>query len=240
MRTIIFLILSLGISSVFSQNYQSNITIQLGGQARFSDPGPINFAIDSLFNDINRSAKQSLSPVKWTMGFSGGIGYHKGRANLRLLGSVYSFTTTALYSQSGEDVRRDLSFTGIEGSLTLTSELIPITDIFGFNVGGGLSATNFRTASLVQPESTFDESASLTEVDSEWKVGFIIQTPFRVGIGPQVKISIEPFYQVFFSPINANALAEELTGVSGPSDKLRGDADHAGFTATIMVYLRRN
>lgn len=128
----------------------------------------------------------------------------------------------------------------MEGSLTLTSELIPITDIFGFNVGGGLSATNFRMATLVQAESSFDEAADLTDISSQWKVGFIIQTPFRVGIGPQVKVSVEPFYQVFFSPINAAALGEELFGQAGPLDKLRGDADHAGFTATIMVYLRRN
>lgn len=222
-----------------AQNYQTNFSIQLGGQALYANPTPINFAIDSLFNTL-QSNRQDLDPVKWAFGYSAGVGYHKGRANVRLMGSAYGVTSTALYTQSGEAFRRDLDYSVFEASLTLTSELIPITDIFGFYVGGGLAASNFRTASTALPESEFSESTELEEVSNEWKVGFIVQTPFRFGIGPQVKVSLEPFYEVFFSPISSAALAESLLGQPGPADKLRGDADHVGFTGTVIVYLRRN
>lgn len=241
LRTLAVLLpLMLGAGLLSAQNYQTNFTIQLGGQARYFNPKPINFAIDSLFNTVNPNAKQALDPVKWTLGLSGGIGYHKGRANLRLLGSTYSYTSTALFSEAGQSLRRDLRFSGYAATFTLTSELIRASDYFGFYVGGGLSATNFQLSSLEMAEADFDENATFEQLSNEWKVAFIIQTPFRIGIGPQVKISLEPFYQVFFSPINAADAGEVLFGGPGPVDKLKGSVDHVGFTGAVIVYLRRN
>ncbi|RMG71404.1 MAG: hypothetical protein D6722_06865 [Bacteroidetes bacterium] len=229
------------LTTVLAQRNRPNFSIQLGYGTRFFNPAPLNLAIDSVYN-VQAAAlglDQGLSEVKWTPGFFGAVALHRGRASFRASYSTFGASSFALGIDSvGLDYRRDLAVRGQLVTVSLTSELIPIGDYVTFCVGTGFNAMRLQTATAQVAASAFDPEAELQIVSDEWKPGFLVQAPFRVHIPPIFAISLEPYYQVFFSPGDFTGVSRAISGPSSLDGRLKGDIDHFGINAALIVYLR--
>lgn len=236
----IFSMIFLAFLPASGQSGKNGISIQAGYQFKYLNPRSVNFIVDKYNSAVSLTRK--LDEIKWANGFSAGLGYHSGRASFRLSGMLFDAQTYAIGPDAnGVNFRRDLQMHGGVISLGINSELIKFYRDGGFHVGGSFDLTNFRTASSQVAEASFNPDAALDPVSNAWMTSFSILSPFRFGIGPVVRISIEPYYQIFFGRLNYRRLNQEINGSSVPSNspELLTEPDHAGINATLMIYLNR-
>ncbi|MEZ4774286.1 MAG: hypothetical protein R3D00_13965 [Bacteroidia bacterium] len=237
---IIFSLAMFAVLTATGQSGKKGISIQAGYQLKYLTPRSVNFIIGKYNSSVSLTRK--MEEIKWANGFSAGLGYHSGRASFRLSGMLFNAQTYAIGpDNNGQNFRRDVQLHGGVVSLGLNSELIKFYSEGGFNVGGSFDLTNFRTATAQVAEASFDENTALSQVSNAWMTSFTILAPFRFGFGPVVKLSIEPYYQIFFGRLNYRQLNQAVNGSSVPSNspELLTEPDHAGINATLMIYLRR-
>ncbi|MDX2247820.1 MAG: hypothetical protein SF052_13630 [Bacteroidia bacterium] len=237
---ILFSLLFLSFFSVWGQSRRNGISIQAGYQAKYLNPRSVNFIIGKYNSAAGLSTR--MEEISWANGFSAGLGYHSGRASFRLSGMLFDAQTYGIGTDAnGGSFRRDVRLNGSVISAGINSELIKFYSEGGFNVGGSFDLSNFRTSSSQVAAAEYDENASLDPVSNAWAASFTILTPFRFGIGPVVKFSIEPYYQIFFGRLNYRQLNLELNGSAVPanSPELATEPDHFGVNATLMILLRR-
>ncbi|MEZ4827412.1 MAG: hypothetical protein R3C61_14200 [Bacteroidia bacterium] len=233
-------VLLLAAGSALAQSGNRGVSIQAGYQLKYLNPRSVNFIIDKYNSAVSLS--QKMEPITWANGFSAGLGYHRGRASFRLSGMLFDSRTYAVGPDvNGGNFRRDIRLHGSVISAGINSELIQFYRYGGFYVGGSFDLANFQTASLQVAESAFDENAALDPVSNSWRTSFTILSPFRFGIGPVFKFSIEPYYQIFFGRINYRQLNQEINGSSVPSNspELTTEPDHFGINATLMFFFQR-
>ncbi|MEL6673152.1 MAG: hypothetical protein AAFR61_13205 [Bacteroidota bacterium] len=225
-------------SEAFGQRFGRNFTIQVGYQAKYLNPKPFNFVVDAFNAELPRT--QDLSPYKWALGPVIGVGTHRGRSSIRLQGSRYTASSFGLFDDNGVEKRRDVKLSGTIISLSMMGELIPFNRESHFAVGASFSMAQFNTQSSEVPSADFQDSDPLTQVSNQWLPSFTILAPFRIGLGPQVKLSLEPYYQIFFSSADFSAFGENLVGNAIPSNDpgLTAELDHFGLTFNVMVFLR--
>ncbi|MCB0842832.1 MAG: hypothetical protein KDE26_06185 [Bacteroidetes bacterium] len=238
----IILILGVGLTTmVMGQRNNPTISLQIGYNAKFINSKPYNFAIDQ-YNSLN-NLSVNLKPAKWGSGFSAGIGYHRGRSNIRLNAMLYGASSYAvgIDSTSGETFRRDVSLNGAVISLGLMSELIKLYRDGHFLVGASINFMNFNTETLLVPEANYEKDTPLTDVSNDWKTSFTIIAPFRFGITPQFKISLEPYYQIFFSQVNLRDFSTAINGslVNPGLPELASEPDHFGVNLSLIFMLKR-
>lgn len=218
----------------------NGVSIQVGYNFKHLNPNAFNFVIDKYNSQTSLSTR--MEPVSWTPGVSAGIGLHRGRANFRLNGMLYQGRTFAIGTDgTGASFRRDAAISGSVISLGLNSQLIQLYRDGSFNVGGSVDLMNVKTFSSQVPATSFSEGDPLDELSDSWRVGFTILAPFRFGITPFFKISLEPYYQIFFSRVSFRSLSLELNGTSVPLDspELSRELDNFGVNATLMFVLGR-
>lgn len=231
----------LAFNQLFAQSRQPNFSIQVGYQALYLNPSPFNFLADSLYNIQIDDLTEKMGNIKWTTGPQVGIAYHRGRSSVRLSGRTFAARAFSVRADDmGAIVRRDVRLTGLATTLQLTSELVPITDLLSFYVGGGFSLFNFQIQSSEVPNSSFSTSDPLEQIDSRNKLSFLLMTPFRLNLPPRLAISLEPYYQVFFSPLEFEPLAQEVLPEPPASNgQITGELDHFGINFSLILYLRR-
>lgn len=233
------LLLLVGIQTSQAQNYRPNFSIQVGTEARLFSPNSLNYVVDSLYNTVYRGVNPDMNQFRWTTGLWAGVTYTKGRANLRIHAATFGARQHGVHTDTtNTKIRTDIAFSGGYGGLTLTSELIPITDIFGFYVGAGFTLANIRTLTASVPNTSFNSSDPLTEASNQWNAGFLVQAPFRLWLGEYVQLSLEPYYQVHFSPFDFETLGNQVALGDAVRDRLRGEGDHVGVNFNVSVYFR--
>ncbi|MEO1449808.1 MAG: hypothetical protein AAFV07_09760 [Bacteroidota bacterium] len=235
------LCLLIAATTLQAQSSQPNFSIQVGYQALYLNPTPFNFLADSLYNVQVADLSERMGNIKWTTGPSVGIAYHRGRSALRLSGRYFAARAFAVRTDDmGAVVRRDVRLTGLATTLQLTSELVPITDLLSFYVGGGFSLFNLQIQSEEVPNNSFSAADPLKVIENRNKLSFLLQTPFRLRLPPRFMLSLEPYYQVFFGPLEFEPLAQEIVPEPPASNgKITGELDHFGVNFSFIVFLRR-
>ncbi len=235
------LLLSLICALTFAQGQTlTNISLQLGYHGELLNPRPLNTVIDS-FNFYNNLSTK-MAHITNVSGFSGAVGIHPGRSHFRFEGMVHNAATFSIGpDDQGVDQRRDLMLNGMRFSLGFTSELIEMFNESHFCVGASFNMNYLKLSTSVVPADQYQADAPLEEVMTSWKPSFTIHAPFRFGIGTQVKISLEPYYQIYFGPTNfrgLNAALNPETYINTPLNVEEGDLDHLGLNLMVIVFLR--
>jgi hypothetical protein len=238
---IIFLAAFFVSSESIGQRNKRSVSLQIGYNAKFLNSKPFNFAVEQ-YNSLN-DLSVDLSAARWASGLSAGIGFHRGRSNIRLNAMLFSTQSYAIGADSisGENFRRDVSLNGAMISLGLMSELIQMYRDGHFLVGASLNFTNFNTETLSVPEIDYERDTPLNDITNDWKTSFTITTAFRFGITPQFKVSLEPYYQIFFTPLNLSDFSTAINGNLVPSDspQLGSEPDHFGVNLSLIFLLKR-
>lgn len=230
------LLFSIGLQA---QSNRTNISLQAGYHGKLLNPRPLNAVIDSF--NFYSGLNMDLESVGAVSGFFAGIGVHPGRSHFRLDAMNYNtmFTATGTDDQ-GVEQRRDLALQGARFSLGFTSELIRFYKEGHFCVGASFNVNYLNISSTQKPAAEFNVDDPLDEAMTSWKPSFTIHTPLRFGIGPQVKVSIEPYYQIYFGPTDFSPVNEALnpaTFQNTPISVREGDLDHLGLNLAVIVFL---
>lgn len=238
-KTILFLSLSLLLTTSFAQEL-TNFSLQLGYHGKLLNPRPLNTVIDS-FNFYNSLTTQ-MAPITNVSGFFGAIGIHPGRSHFRVEAMTYGASTFGIgLDDNGVEQRRDLDLFGMRFSAGFTSELIEMFAESHFCVGASFNVNYLQLFSSAVEAANYEPDADLDQVMTSVKPSFTIHAPFRFGIGRQVKVSVEPYYQIYFGPTNFRDLNQELnpeTFARTPLNVEEGDLDHLGLNVAIIVFLR--
>jgi hypothetical protein len=228
-------------ASVFLGLGQTNVSLQAGYHGKLYNPRALNAVIDS-FNFYNGDLTTQMAPIGNVSGFFGAIGLHPNRSHFRLEAMTYGATTMAIGpDEQGVEQRRDLDLFGARISAGFTSELIEMWPESHFCVGALLNVNYLEINSAVVPAANYEIDDPLDEVMTSWKPSFTIHAPFRIGLGRQVKLSIEPYYQIYFGPTNFREVNAELnpeTFANTPLNVEESDLDHLGLNLAVMVFLR--
>ncbi|MEL6631832.1 MAG: hypothetical protein AAFQ83_10195 [Bacteroidota bacterium] len=229
--------LCFGSTATFAQIDDFNISLQFGYNFSNLNPGVMNFTIDSTYIPNNPDDNPQMGNIRWTDGFSAGIGYHRRRASFRLHGHLLSGTTFATGENAqGELIRTTVGFSGSSIGLDLTTELIDF-DFFAVGVGTGLTMNNFQTQLSRVPVASFSETDALPVISDDWKFGFKLHLPLRFKAPSYVALSLEPYFLVFFSPVDFEPFNEALNGAGATQGRLFDEMDHFGVNGSIIIYL---
>ncbi|MEL6651783.1 MAG: hypothetical protein AAFP02_12110 [Bacteroidota bacterium] len=231
-------LICLGLSAQAQLN-RTNVSLQVGYHGKLLNPRPLNAVIDSF--NFYSDWEMDLADVSSVTGFFAGVGLHPGRSHFRLDAMNYNAMVSASgMDDMGVEQRRDLSLQGWRFSLGFTSELIRFYDEGHFCVGASFNVNYLNITSTQKPAAEFMEGEVLDPALTSIKPSFTVHTPFRFGIGPQVKISLEPYYQIYFGPTDFGQVNEALnpqTFQNTPISVREGDLDHLGLNAAVIVFL---
>jgi len=217
----------------FAQFNERNLSIQVGYQYKRLRLGPLNFALDSIANQQTPRPQEDFETIGWTPGIVGAIAYHRRRLNLRIQFDNYRGTSEAT-------IRDSANLAVISGwnlGFQMSSQLIGFRDKGGFYVGGSINVSQINTGLGKAPGGATPE---VTTTSSVTKPSFSILLPFRYAPIPQVEFSLEPYFQVFFSPTRYVPFSNVLNGIDATeanSGRLIGEFDHFGANLRLIVYL---
>lgn len=239
----LFIVVLSGIifSPLHAQLKETNFSIQVGYHAKYFNPTPINYIIDSVYKSVRPNLTQGLDPIKWTSGFSAGLAYHKARTTIRVNAMLFGAQSHSLGPDStGVSTRQDVNVAGSVVSLSIDGQLIEMYDDSYFCVGIGINYTDLNIEEGTVPADIYEKDTPLNKIGDRNKISFMLMTPFRFAITPQFKISLEPYYQISFSQYDFSDINDELNGVAtATSTRLRGELDHFGVNLALMFYLQR-
>jgi hypothetical protein len=222
-----------------AQTRRFNLSVQAGYQYKFLNPRPLNFALDSLADVAAGNPTDNFERIRWTPGVTGAIGYHRGRMSLRVLFNQFQGNSSFLGPDSlGVDTRREARIDGWNVGVSLDGQLIPFGDRAGVYVGGSFQISRLTTylRSAVRGDALPD-FAVVTQVT---KPSFSIMLPFRIQPLPWLQLSLEPYFQVYFSPTDYAVFSRQLNGEAATSanrGKLIGETDHFGALVQVIFYL---
>lgn len=222
-----------------SQTGQTNYSVQFGYQFKRLNPQAFNFALDSIANVQTTSARNEFERIVWTPGFAGGIGWHRRRLNVRLHFNEASGTSDFIGLDSlGGEQQREVRIGTWNAGLHLISQLIPFDDYGGIYVGGAFQITQINT--FLRQAAAAEELPDFERITNRTKTSFNILLPIRYSPIPQIQLSLEPYFQVFFSPTDFRGFSNTLNGETISTEKrggLIGELDHFGANLQLIVYL---
>lgn len=222
-----------------AQTRRFNLSVQAGYQYKFLNPRPFNFALDSLADVATGEPTNDFERIRWTPGPVAAVGFHRGRMNIRVVFNQFQGSSDFLGADTlGNDIQREARIDGFNLGLSLDGQLIPFGDYGGVYVGGSLQASQINTRlRSAEPGADLPE---FTRVSRLTKPSFSIMLPFRVQPLPWLQISLEPYFQVFFSPTNYAGFSRALNGEAITTEnrgRLIGETDHFGTTLQVIVFL---
>lgn len=233
---LLFLLLS---ASALAQRTGRNLSLQAGYQFKLLSPNAYNFIIDDIFNMRSPLPVSQFERITWTPGLSFGIGYHQRKINLTAFFAQYSGSTMAIADDSlGTELQWASEVKGWDAGISFVSELVPFADNGGIYVGGAFQITNFTTTLATAPSG--EALPAFEDITNNNKASFNVTMPIRYGPIPQFQLAIEPYYQVFFSPLNLRRFSNTLNGEARTADFSGGvisELDHFGVTAKLIVFL---
>jgi hypothetical protein len=222
-----------------AQPRRFNLSLQAGYQYKFLNPRPFNFALDSLANLAYGTPADEFERIRWTPGPVAAIGFHRRRMTIRLLGNQFVGTSDFLGPDSlGVETQREARIDGWNIGVSLDGQLIPIGDLGGVYVGGAFQVSQINT--YLRRAASGETLPEFERVSRRTKPSFSIMLPFRFRPIPRLEFSLEPYFQVFFSPTRFDAFSSALNGEAlskTRSGKLIGEVDHFGTTLQVIFYL---
>lgn len=238
-----FLLLALLIpfffGSVQAQFNQRNFSVQAGYQFKLLSPKAFNFILEDIFNTRSPLPVDPFTPVRWTPGLAVGAGFHRGKISLSAHFDQFGASSSAIADDSlGTELQWDAKLMGWNAGVSFVSELVPFADNGGVHVGGALQMTKIQTGLATAPTTQALPEYEIT--NNLNRMSFNIMLPIRYGPIPQFQFSVEPYYQVFFSPVGLRNFSNALNGAVRTEEFSGGvisEMDHFGVTAKVIVFL---
>jgi hypothetical protein len=242
-KSFLFLLLLLGAAAwAQAQPGRTSFSVQLGYQYKLLSPKAFNYVLDSVFNTRTPRPLENFEPIRWTPGYAVGIGLNRRRFSFSLDYNQFSGTSQAIADDSlSNELNWSARLSGWNAGINFAGALIDFADNGAVYVGGGLQLTNLTT--LLATDESQQADPAFEEVSSENKVSFNIALPIRYGPLPWFQLSIEPHYQVFFTPISFGPFNRRLNGpvrAAAFENGVINEMDHFGVTAKLILFLRRN
>ena len=239
-RYCLLILMIFAASTTYGQINRTNFSIQLGYKYNILNPRPYNLALE-IFNTNRPDVSQPFDEITYTGGYSGGFAIHRRRSDIRLQFMTFQNRGNARFTDvtNGAQVA-DTKLSGQVFGIQLISKLIPLGRRGDFMIGAGLNATHLESKAQVFDAASFVEDGDLIQRTNDWSAGFMIIAPFRFEITEQILVSLEPYFQVYFSTTDFTPFSEAInTGATATDPLLIRQIDHPGLNATLIFKLRR-